>query len=121
MSNKPGAVRTTRRRLQTVDGPFSRTQAAPGLSAALPRLASALDEAAELDGWGHPPALVRVTAWPSKPMSDGFDLGVRPLDNEQSVVEALAGFDAPPEWLALGVVTEGNARHLVDGSERRRV
>ena len=121
MSNKPGAVRTTRRRLQAVEDHFSPPQTVPELSAALPRLASALDEAAELEGWGRPPALVRVTAWPSKPLSEGFDLGVRPLDAEQTVVEALAGFDAPPEWLALGVVTEGNARHLVDRTEKRRV
>jgi hypothetical protein len=121
MSNKPSAVRTTRRRLQAVEGHLVGEPFVPELSAALPRLAAALDEAAELEGWGCPPALVRVTAWPSKSLSDGLDLGVRPLDGEHTVVEALAGFDAPREWLALGVVTEGNARHLAEPSERRRV
>jgi hypothetical protein len=38
-----------------------------------------------------------------------------------SVVEALVGFAAPDEWLAIGVVTEGNARHLAQPAERRRV
>jgi hypothetical protein len=125
MSTKAGTVRTTRRRLRAVDGntgdDHDPGDTSSSLSAALPRLAAALDEAAEQEGWGRPPTLVRVTAWPSKPLTDGFDLGVRPIDSEMSVVEALAGFTAPVEWLAIGVVTEGNARHLADRSERRRV
>jgi hypothetical protein len=125
MSTKAGAIRTTRRRLQVVgahtDGEPDPSDTSSSLSAALPRLAAALDEAAEQEGWGRPPTLVRVTAWPAKPLTDGFDLGVRPLESELSVVEALAGFTAPTEWLAIGVVTEGNARHLAGASERRRV
>jgi len=128
MSTKAGTIRTTRRRLRVVgvttdDGDPGDTPSSLGssLSASLPRLATALDEAAEHEGWGQRPALVRVTAWPSKPLTDGFDLGVRPLEDELSVVEALAGFTAPAEWLAIGVVTEGNARHLAERSERRRV
>jgi hypothetical protein len=125
--SKAGTVRTTRRRLQVVDpraeggDDDGSGDTSSSLSEALPRLATALDEAAEQEGWGRPPTLVRITAWPGKPLTDGFDLGVRPLDNEMSVVEALAGFIAPPEWLAIGVVTEGNARHLAEPSERRRV
>ena len=122
MSTKAGTVRTTRRRLQVVDTPTDDDgPTTSSLNAALPRLAAALDEAAEHEGWGRPPTLVRITAWPSKPLTDGFDLGVRPIDGEMSVVEALAGFTAPDDWLAIGVVTEGNARHLADPSERRRV
>ena len=125
MSTRAGTIRTTRRRLHVVGAPTG-DDPDPGntsssLSDALPRLASALDEAAEREGWERPPTLVRVTAWPSQPLTDGFDLGVRPLEDELSVVEALAGFTAPAEWLAIGVVTEGNARHLADPAERRRV
>ena len=99
MSTKAGTARTTRRRLQAVDARDDErgsSDTSPSLSAALPRLAAALDEAAEHEGWGRPPALVRIMAWPSKPLTEGFDLGVRPLDSEMSVVEALAGFTAPP-------------------------
>ncbi|MEY2449782.1 MAG: hypothetical protein QOH79_3258 [Acidimicrobiaceae bacterium] len=120
MATKAGTIRTTRRRLQVVDT----QQLDPGgtaLSTALPRLAAALDEAAEREGWGQAPLLVRITAWPSKPLTEGFDLGVRPIDGDISVVEALAGFVAPDDWLAVGVVTEGNARHLADREARHRV
>ena len=120
MGSKSGTVRTTRRRLRVTD--VADPPDTASLSEALPRLATALDDAAEAAGWGTRPSLVRVTAWPSKPLRDGFDLGIRPLDDDLSVVEALAGFTAPPEWMAIGVVTEGNARHLVERtSERRRV
>lgn len=124
MSTKTGDVRTTtRRRLRAINTQDERDRSGtpPELSAALPRLATALDEAAEQAGWGRPPTLVRITAWPSKPLTDGFELGVRPFDGEMSVAEALSGFTAPAEWLAIGVVSEGNARHLADRAERRRV
>jgi len=120
MASKTGTARTTRRRLRSTDEPDPPEPVA--LSDALPRLASALDEAAEAAGWGGRPSLVRVTAWPSRPVREGFDLGIRPLEDDRSVVEALSGFSAPSEWMAIGVVTEGTARHLVDTtSERRRV
>jgi hypothetical protein len=116
MTSKAGTVRTTRRRLQLVDPRDDHT-----LSASLPRLAAALDEAAETAGWGHPPLLVRITEWPAQPRADGFDLGVRPVDDGMSVIEVLSGFTAPDDWSAIGVVTEGNARHLADRDDRRRV
>jgi len=119
MASKSGTVRTTRRRLRATDEP---DPFGPTLGEALPRLARALDDAAEAAGWGGRPTLVRVTAWPSRPQADGFDLGIRPLDDDVSVVEALSGFTAPADWMAIGVVTEGTARHLVDAtSEARRV
>ena len=122
MSTKTGTVRTTRRRLRVAADNREPTDTPTALTEGLARLATVLDEAAEQAGWGNPPALVRITAWPAQPITDGFDLGVRPIDDGMSVVEALAGFDAPDEWLALGVVTEGNARHLVDRTaERQRV
>ena len=118
MTSRTGTVRTTRRRLRAVDEP--EPPATESLSEALPKLATALDEAAEDAGWGARPSLIRVTAWPAQRAHEGFDLGIRPLDDGSSVVEALAGFTAPPEWMAVGVVTEGNARHMVDPSVQRR-
>ena len=100
MGSKTDAVRTTRRRRRSHDDGV-RPDPAP-LSDALPRLATALDEAAEAAGWGARPSLVRVTAWPSQPVHPGFDLGIRPLEGDDSVVEALSGFTAPPEWMAIG-------------------
>ena len=98
MASKTGTARTTRRRLRSTDEPDPPEPVA--LSDALPRLASALDEAAEAAGWGGRPSLVRVTAWPSRPVREGFDLGIRPLEDDRSVVEALSGFTAPSEWTA---------------------
>jgi hypothetical protein len=120
MGSRTSTVRTTQRRLRAVNDQDANE--AVSLSDALPRLATALDDAAERAGWGARPSLVRVTAAPAAAPEKGFDLGIRPLDDEGSVVDALAGFTAPSEWMAIGVVTEGNARHLVDaGTERRRV
>jgi hypothetical protein len=129
MSIKTGTARTTRRRLRLADARDERdpSETPRSLTAALPRLAAALDEAAEQAGWGGRPTLVRITAWPSEPVAPnpelgGFDLGIRPIDADTSVVEALCGFTAPADWLALGVVTEGNARSLDDrDAESRRV
>jgi hypothetical protein len=120
MASKADSVRTTRRRLRAVD-PLPSRPDDTALSAALARLAAALDDAAEQEGWDRPPLLVRVTEWPADGPSEGFDLGVRPIDDGASVVEALAGFTAPSDWSAIGVVTEGNARHLANRDERRRV
>ncbi|MEY2431712.1 MAG: hypothetical protein QOC92_1437 [Acidimicrobiaceae bacterium] len=127
--SKTRTVRTTRRRLQLADSRDERdpSNTPASLTAALPRLAATLDDAAEQAGWGGRPSLVRITAWPSEPVSadhgaGGFDLGIRPLDADTSVVEALCGFTAPDTWLAIGVVTEGNARALDDrAAEPRRV
>jgi hypothetical protein len=122
MSSRTGTVRTTRRRLQLADGPPELDHPA-SLSEGLPRLAAALEEAAEEAGWGNPPSIVRVTAWPDRPIDEGFELAIRPIDDDAGVIETLAGFDAPAEWLALGVVTEGNAHHMdrPDETAPRRV
>src|SRR3954447_14456515 len=118
MSRKSDSVRTTRRRLHAVDDP-------PPTQEVLDRLVAILDEAAEREGWGAPPSLVAIMSWPDDfgSASDAeMEFGIRPLDDGMGVVEALAGFEAPAEWAAIGVVTEGNARHLVDPTvERRRV
>jgi len=45
---------------------------------------------------------------------DGIDIACRPL-GAADVVDALVGFDAPPDWLAFGVVCHGRARPLLDG------
>lgn len=124
MSSNSGTVRTTRRRRLATDDRGAVGHPPSRLTEALPALVTALDQAAEDAGWGRPPALVRIMAWPAHSVTEGFDLGVRPLDDGSSVVEALSGFTAPADWLALGVVTEGNARHLDDrepGITPRRV
>lgn len=119
MSTKTGAVRTTQRRLRNA---ATEPVTSPSeLTDSLPRLVAVLDESAEQAGWGNPPSLVRITAAPSVSVTDGFDLGLRPID-DMSVIEALSGFTAPRDWLALGVITEGNARHVVERTaEPRRV
>lgn len=128
MSRNSNSVRTTRRRLRVADDP-------PRLHEALGRLASILDQAAEEHGWGAPPSLVAIMTWPddADQRDDfGFDFGIKPLEDDMSVIEALAGFEAPHEWAAIGVVTEGNARQMARPSaapngaadptvERRRV
>jgi hypothetical protein len=52
-----------------------------------------------LDG-DHPPSGVAGLA------DDALDLGVHPLDGDHPL-EALLGFVAPPDWLALGVTSPG--------------
>jgi len=119
MSTKTGAVRTTQRRLHAVatGAPLPTTE----LTESLPRLVEVLEASAEQSGWGNPPSLVRITASPSISITEGFDLGLKPVD-DMSVVEALSGFVAPVDWLAIGVITEGNARHMVEhNAEPRRV
>jgi hypothetical protein len=120
MGRKSDSVRTTRRRLHVASQH-------PRLHDLLARLVSILDDAAEQAGWGAPPSLVAIMSWPDDDAAGdegdvSFDFGMKPLDGGTSVVDALACFDAPAEWAAIGVVTEGNARHLVDPTvERRRV
>lgn len=116
MSTKTGAARTTQRRLRTV---AAETLPSTRLTDSLARLAELLDASAETDGWGGPPLLVRITASPNQSMRDGFDLGLKPID-DMSVVEALSGFTAPRDWLAIGVITEGNARHVDNRDAHRR-
>src|SRR5437870_2508035 len=98
MSTKTGAVRTTQRRLRNA---ATDPIAPPSeLTESLPRLVEVLDESAEQAGWGTPPSLVRITAPPTMSITEGFDLGLRPID-DMSVVETLSGFTAPADWLAL--------------------
>jgi hypothetical protein len=89
MTTNTGTVRTTRRRLRVAADDRDTNDTPTSLSEGLARLAPVLDEAAEQAGWGNPPALVRITAWPSKPIADGFDLGVRPIEDGMSVVKAV--------------------------------
>jgi hypothetical protein len=106
MAMNTGAARTTQRRLRSIAAPPDSIVAvgAAALDEALPALVRQLDETAT---WGQPPSLLRITPPARGSIADGFDLGVRPLDC--GVVEFLAGFTAPPDWLAIGVITEGQA------------
>lgn len=76
----------------------------------LSSLVAVIDQASEKDGWGTPPTILRITGLGT----EGFDLGVRPLEHGDNVVDALSGFTAPDEWVAIGVLTEGKA-HAIDG------
>ncbi|MGH9186030.1 MAG: hypothetical protein ACRD0U_09485 [Acidimicrobiales bacterium] len=101
---------------------MSRTDPSPTTAATLGALAAMLDDASEADGWRGPPLLVRLTAGPRP---DAFDLGLRPLDDFPSAIDALLGLTAPTEWAAIGVVAEGDAWNepagAANGTGPRRV
>ena len=83
---------------------MSATRTTPAPSSALERL-TAIAHVVE-DGLAGAPGgtLVRVIA-------DDIDveLGLRPLDPEQHPLLELAGFVAPPEWWAVGLIVPGRA------------
>lgn len=63
------------------------------------------------------PSLLHVTVGDS----EGFELGVKPLDG-QHPTQLLVGFDAPPEWHGLGMACGGWAYHASQrtDADRRR-
>ncbi|HEX2850054.1 MAG TPA: hypothetical protein VHN98_05860 [Acidimicrobiales bacterium] len=69
----------------------------------LDRLVTLLSAAARDGGWHQPHRLVFVQS----PDGEGFDLGVKELDDGDHPMEHLLGFVAPDEWYALGVVSFG--------------
>lgn len=87
----------------------------PALAANLAALAEMIDRSA--DGDDEPiPTLVQASPVAG---GDSFDLGFRALTDGESVVSALCGFRAPPDWHVLGVLTGGNA-FAVAPEQRRR-
>src|SRR5438477_54183 len=83
--------------------------ASPELEQRLLALATTLEQAAELEGWGAPPQLIRVVPVPGA--TGEIELGIRPTDGGECVVSMLAGFRAPADWHVIGVSTEGNGFH----------
>jgi hypothetical protein len=81
----------------------------PSLTEFLGRLADALLELATA------PVLVFVRLVGDDGSDDGgeYDVGFRPAESHPS--ELLAGFTAPPDWLALGHVSQGRAWPLPGG------
>jgi hypothetical protein len=91
--------------------------ASPELEQRLLALASMVEEAAELEGWGAPPQIIRVV--PAPGAAGEIELGIRPTDDGEGVVATLAGFRAPAHWHVIGVATEGSGFHI-DNAGRRR-
>lgn len=56
---------------------------------------------------GDPSQLVRVVATAD---AEALEVGLLPLEPGAHPVEAMAGFTAPPNWLAIGVVSAGHSR-----------
>lgn len=79
-------------------------------------LATVLEQAAEDAGWGADPKLVFQS--PVDRAGGSFDLGMKAIEDGASVIEQLRGFCAPANWHMLGVIAEGNASHVDDGSAR---
>lgn len=68
---------------------------------------------------GAAPHIVRVRA--TGLTAPGIEVGLRPIDDlDASVVDALAGFTAPLDWLAIGVVSGGRAHHVGGHGGHRR-
>src|SRR5207248_6308450 len=115
MAPKSPTVRTTRRRLHAVGSGIETRVSAGTLDEHLPGLASLLEERAHTTD--EDPHIVRVTA--AGLTHDGIDVGLRPIDDlDDSVVQALTGYTAPPDWLAIGVSTGGNAYPIESAAER---
>ena len=104
--------RTRKRRPRRVVEPAS-----PELEQRLLALASVLEQAAELEGWGAPPQIIRVV--PVRGAPGEVELGIRPTDDGEGVVSTLAGFRAPAHWHVIGVSTEGNGFHTDDTGRHR--
>jgi len=117
MAPNSHTVRTTRRRLHALDAAASLDVEVGTLDEHLPALARLIEErafAADSD-----PQIIRITR--DGLTDDGIEIGTRLIDEiDGSVVDALTGFTAPPDWLAIGVSTGGNAYPIDDGRETRR-
>lgn len=74
----------------------------------LDTLVTAIDAAAEERGWNEGHQLIRVTA-------DGDDVLVGFKDIDGHPLDALTGFRAPADWLAIGVCCEGWAAPIGTG------
>jgi hypothetical protein len=109
--------RSTRHRARGRRPRLAIERPSPALEQRLRSLASELEVAADLEGWGAAPQIIRVVPNPAAPGT--HELGIRPTVDGEGVVSTLAGFRAPIHWHVLGVATEGNGFHTDDGGRRR--
>jgi hypothetical protein len=119
MAPKSHTVRTTRRRMRALGGgsPLDIDVDAGTLDEHLPALARLIEERS-FAGDGDP-QIVRITR--AGMTDEGIDVGLRLIDDiDNSVVSALTGFNAPIDWLAIGVSTGGNAYPIDEGCDARR-
>lgn len=82
----------------------------------LPALAIEIDEAFSDLVADEPAHLLRVVERAGS--SGTVELGLLPLEPGQHPIEVMAGFLAPPEWQAVGVVTAGRSHQIEDGKPR---
>lgn len=68
------------------------------------RLVTLVDSAVAERGWYSPHVLIKVEETGDP---ESFDLGLKDLPEDAHPVDELWGFEAPPSWLAMGVVTFG--------------
>ncbi len=119
MVSKSPTVRTTRRRLQSVEPPpfaLGLDLDIEALDEHLPSLAVHIERAF---GANEVPHIIRISR--DGVTDEGIDVGMRAIDDiDDSVVSALTGFIAPDDWLAIGVSTGGNAYPIDAGSDHRR-
>jgi hypothetical protein len=74
----------------------------------LEALASVLLEGAPL-AFGDPPQLVRLRGGTDDLGTGELELGLLPLDDVHHPYEGLAGFHAPDDWIAIGLLATGRA------------
>jgi hypothetical protein len=119
MAPKTHTVRTTRRRIRALAGgtPLGIDVDARTLDEHLPALARVIEERT-FDG-DDDPQIIRITR--AGVTDEGIDVGLRLVDDiDDGVVGALTGFNAPVDWLAIGVSTGGNAYPVDKGRDARR-
>jgi hypothetical protein len=122
MAPKTHTVRTTRRRIRALGGgpPFDVDVDAGTLDEHLPALAQLIEE--RTFAGDDDPQIIRITR--AGLTAEGIDVGLRLIDDiddiDESVVSALTGFNAPIDWLAIGVATGGSAYPIDEGRDARR-
>lgn len=112
----------TASRRSTLSATFGRAGRLERLDNLAELLETLIAEATADPGATPAPRLIGVRIpWRRRSLPDPADSSdhvvVRPLEGHPA--EALRGFRAPPDWAALGVVAEGTARHLDDGTSGR--
>ena len=89
----------------------------------LERIVTLIDAITAPQGFAGPHLLVKVE---STLDPDEFELGLKPMPDDAHPVDELWGFEAPPSWQAIGVVTYGWCGPMFEGRpslhpDRRRI